>query len=99
MTKKYKTQNSSQYLYGGDKDLERQHMRRKAKDRIGSDQVHNDLYHKFTQENRWTLFGKHYGIPLEQLPQSYLIWVINNLNGKYKEFAEKEFYRRKSSNT
>jgi hypothetical protein len=99
MTKKCKSQDPSQYLYGGDKELKRRELRQRAKDRMGSSQVHNDLYHQFKQENRWTMFGKHYGTPLEQLPQSYLIWVINNLNGKYKEFAEKEFYRRKSTNT
>ena len=78
-------------------DFERSERYRRAKARMGSDQVHNDLYHKFNQENRWTLFGKYYGTPISQLPKSYLEWVMKNLNGKYKEFAEKEFYSRKST--
>ena len=71
-------------------------QRRRALARIGSDQVHNDLYHNFNQENRWTLFGKYYGTKIDELPQSYLTWIIENRQDKYKEFAEKEFYRRKN---
>jgi hypothetical protein len=78
---------------------EKYEQKRRAKARMGSDQVHQDLYYKFKQENRWTMFGKYYGTPIDQLPQSYLVWVTENLNGKYKEFAEKELFRRKSSNT
>jgi len=82
-----------------DPTYEKHEKIRRAKDRMGSQQVHNDLYHKFKQENRWTMFGKYYGTSIDQLPQSYLLWVINNINGKYKEFADKELYRRKSTNT
>jgi hypothetical protein len=80
-------------------DFERQEKRRRERARMGSEQVHNDLYHKFNQENRWSLFGKHYGTPIDQLPQSYLEWLAKNISGKYKEYAEKELFRRKSSNT
>ena len=82
-----------------DYDIERSEKRRRERARMGSEQVHNDLYYKYKQENRWTMFGKYYGTPISDLPKSYLEWVIKNLNGKYKEFAEKEFYRRKSTNT
>jgi type II secretory pathway predicted ATPase ExeA len=80
-----------------DIDLERNEKNRRAKLRIGSYQIHNDLYHQYTLENRWTLFGKYYGTPINQLPESYLNWLIKNISGKYKEFAEKELYRRKKS--
>ncbi len=72
-------------------------QKRRAKARIGSEQVHNDLYHKFNQENRWTLFGKYYGTEIEKLPQSYLLWITENRQGKYKELAEKEIFRRKNT--
>jgi hypothetical protein len=72
-------------------------QKRREKARIGSEQIHNDLYHKYNQENRWTLFGKHYGTEIDKLPQSYLTWIIENRQGKYKELAEKEFYRRKNT--
>jgi hypothetical protein len=80
-------------------DLDRHEQYRRAKLRIGSDKVHNDLYHQYTFENRWTLFGKYYGTPIDQLPETYLNWLIKNISGKYKEYAEKELYRRKQSNT
>jgi len=82
-----------------DQSTEWSEKRRRERARMGSEQIHNDLYHMFSQENRWTLFGKYYGTPIGNLPKSYLEWVIKNLSGKHKEFAEKEFYRRKSTNT
>ena len=78
-----------------DYDLERSEKSRRARARMGSETVHNDLYHNFNRENRWTLFGKYYGTPIDQLPQSYLGWITENITGKYKEFAEKELHRRK----
>lgn len=71
-------------------------QKRRAMARVGSEQVHNDLYHKYTQENRWTLFGKYYGTLINELPQSYLSWIIENRQGKFKELAEKELFRRKN---
>jgi uncharacterized protein (DUF3820 family) len=50
----------------------------------------------YKTENKWTLFGKHYGTPIDKLPQSYLIWIIENIQGKHKELAEKEIFRRKT---
>ena len=76
--------------------FERDEQRRRAKARIGSEKVHTDLYHMYKAENKWTLFGKHYGTPIDKLPQSYLIWIIENIQGKHKELAEKEVFRRKS---
>jgi hypothetical protein len=72
-------------------------QKRREKARIGSEQIHNDLYHSYKKENRWTLFGKYYGTEIDKLPQSYLTWIIENRQDKYKELAEKEFYRRKNT--
>jgi hypothetical protein len=82
-------------MYNG--RFEKSEKRRRERARMGSEQVHNDLYHMFKQTDRWTLFGKHYGTPINELSLSYLEWVMGNLQGKHKEIAEKEFYRRKNS--
>jgi len=72
-------------------------QKRRALARIGSEQVHNDLHHHYNRETRWGLFGKYYGTEIDKLPQSYLIWIMENRKDKYKELAEKEFYRRKNT--
>lgn len=53
-------------------------------------------FYIFIKNNLWALKGKYYGVPLNKLPDDYLMWVLKNIDGLFGDIATNEIVRRKS---
>jgi hypothetical protein len=72
-----------------------QNSQRKNRNLSKDDNVRRADYAIFSKSGLWTLSGKHYGKPINELPLNYLEWIVDKSKSKtHRQLAENEIRQR-----